>query len=394
MAHSVLLVDDEQSVCRALKRTFRKSDYTVYQVNSGDQALELLRKTDVDVIISDQRMPGMNGTELLTRVKEQFPSVGRVMLSGQCDFDSLAAAVNEASIFRFMSKPWDDSELLDVVNESISQTSTGKLRIGPEGFLPLQSAVPPLPVKKLRSVPAPLDAVNDIQESFFKKQKQLEQDIKNDELSLNKPEVVDLGDNNTPLQYCFMQWPRFPKFSHEHIIDAAKDAGFLKDLYTWYILHCADKFHQNTEGNQHVVIDIFCEEMITDKSLRSILLSIMRQQCHLIFRIPYHFLENAALIDLLKETYISSSSIMLNIGKRIIEVEDLKNTPVDYLEMDARFSTIRNPAITEKRIKMLEDAQNLAIKTILSEVKDPEQLLYAKKLNQDFFSSKLHNSKP
>jgi len=396
MTHSVLLVDDEQSICRALKRTFRKSPYTVYQVNSGDQALELLKKTEVDVIISDQRMPGMNGTELLTIVKEQYPSVGRVMLSGQCDFSSLTHAVNEANIFRFMEKPWNDEELLNTVDETIAHINPTT----PQSFMPtefLPSLQPPqsgLPQKRLRSVPYNLKPMNDVQEAFFKKQQQLEKDIKDDELKLIKPHITDISNLSAPLHYCFMQWPRFQKFSHDHIIDTAKEAGYLKDLYTWYILHCADKFNHSSETNQHVVIDIFCEEMITDKSLRSILLSIMRQQCHMVFRIPFHFLENRALVDLLKETYISSSSIMLNIGKRIIDVNELKNTPVDYLEMDARFSTIRNPSITKKRIKMLKDAQKLSIKTILSEVKDPEQLLYAKKLNKDFFSSKLHNGTP
>jgi len=388
MTHSVLFVDDEKSICSALKRSFRKSPYIVYEANSGEQALSLLEDNDVDVVISDQRMPGMNGTQLLTIIKNQYPSIGRVMLSGYSDFDALTDAVNEANIFRFLPKPWNDETLLQTVGDAIHHVESDACYKAPTILQNIQKTLP--------LVPRYNDEVNDIAESFLKKQVQLEQDINNDELDIIESTVVDMDNPGHTLHYFLLSWPRFERFSHENIIDMAKQAGYLSKLYTWYSLKSADTCHaQHTNLQQtgkKIVIDLFCQEMISNKSLRSIILSIMREKCHIVFRIPFSLLETESLTNLLKETYISSASIMLNIGKRIIDVNDLENTSVEYLEMDARYNTMRNHAITQKRIKMLDDAQNLSIKTILTEVKNPEQFLYAKELNVDFFSSKLHKN--
>jgi response regulator RpfG family c-di-GMP phosphodiesterase len=115
----VLLVDDDQSIRSALRRVFRKNNFNVIEADGGHAALNLLENEMVDVIVSDQRMPGMTGTELLSKVKESFPHVGRIMLSGQSDFDDLCDAINEASVYRFLSKPWDEKQLINVVNDVV-----------------------------------------------------------------------------------------------------------------------------------------------------------------------------------------------------------------------------------------------------------------------------------
>ena len=350
------------------------------------------------------------------------------MLSGYCDFDALSGAVNEANIFRFLPKPWNDEDLLQTVDDTIihchpqpiefltrKETIHKSLNFSQQPLFqapstPQPSAQAALPSIADAAVPALLEgspapsqsentsesfSVNNIEESFLKKQILLEKDINNDELSLTQSSIINIDNCDNTLHYLLLNWPRYQRFNHDHIIDMARQAGYLKDLYTWYTLKCTDTCYTQEALQQDtpkkVVIDLFCEEMIDDKSLKSIILSIMRQNCHLVFRIPFSLLEKESLYSLLKETYISSSSIMLNIGKRIIDAGELQHTNVQYLELDARYNTIRNSSITEKRIKMLGDAQNLSIKTILTEVKDPEQFLYAKKMNIDFFSSKLHN---
>jgi response regulator RpfG family c-di-GMP phosphodiesterase len=115
----VLLVDDEESIRSALHRMFRKNNFQVIEADSGQAALEVLAREVVDVIISDQRMPGMTGTELLAKVKKGYPDIGRIMLSGQSDFDDLCEAINEAKVHRFLSKPWDEEQLVNVVNDSV-----------------------------------------------------------------------------------------------------------------------------------------------------------------------------------------------------------------------------------------------------------------------------------
>lgn len=121
MKPKILLVDDERSIRSSLHRIFRKNGFDVFEAEGGSAALELLKNEVVDVVVSDQRMPGMNGTELLTQVKQQYPRIGRIMLSGQSDFDDLCDAINEANIYRFLPKPWSQEQLVDVVKELVAK---------------------------------------------------------------------------------------------------------------------------------------------------------------------------------------------------------------------------------------------------------------------------------
>lgn len=111
----ILVVDDEPSICKSLSRLLREEGYNVLIAHSGEQALESLAMQRVHVIISDQRMPGMSGTELLDKVKSLYPDVVRIILSGYTDIHVITDAVNRGSVFRFLTKPWDDDELLAVV---------------------------------------------------------------------------------------------------------------------------------------------------------------------------------------------------------------------------------------------------------------------------------------
>ncbi|MGS2716783.1 response regulator [Eionea flava] len=121
MKPKILLVDDERSIRSSLHRIFRKNGFDVFEADGGAAALELLNNETVDVVVSDQRMPGMNGTEFLTQVKQQYPQIGRIMLSGQSDFDDLCDAINEANIYRFLPKPWSEEQLVEIVKEVVAQ---------------------------------------------------------------------------------------------------------------------------------------------------------------------------------------------------------------------------------------------------------------------------------
>ncbi|MEI8096089.1 MAG: response regulator [Spirochaetales bacterium] len=113
--HRILLVDDEESILRALERVLRGSDRELTTASDGPSALDLLATKPFDLIITDQRMPGMSGTELLKRVRQLHPLTARVMISGYAEFESLVAAVNEARVARFIPKPWDNDELRALV---------------------------------------------------------------------------------------------------------------------------------------------------------------------------------------------------------------------------------------------------------------------------------------
>ncbi|MDY7578231.1 response regulator [Herbaspirillum sp. RTI4] len=114
----LLLVDDEKNILSALNRLLRRDDYTILMANSGAEALEILSKTHVDVIVSDQRMPGMSGVEFFRIAKKTHPDSVRIVLSGYTELESVTAAVNEGSIYKFLTKPWDDVQLSEQIAEA------------------------------------------------------------------------------------------------------------------------------------------------------------------------------------------------------------------------------------------------------------------------------------
>ncbi|MGE4369078.1 MAG: EAL domain-containing protein [Burkholderiaceae bacterium] len=107
----LLLLDDEPNILRALSRLLRRDGYRILTANSPDHAFALLAENDVQVVVSDQRMPEMTGTEFFSRVKEIYPDTVRLILSGYTDLKSVTDAINRGSIYRFLTKPWDDEAL-------------------------------------------------------------------------------------------------------------------------------------------------------------------------------------------------------------------------------------------------------------------------------------------
>jgi response regulator RpfG family c-di-GMP phosphodiesterase len=120
-ALTLLLVDDEPSVLSALRRLFRTPGYTTLLATSGAEALTLLREHAVDLVISDMRMPGMDGTTLLEAVRLHDPAIVRILLTGYSDISSTIAAINRGAIHRYFSKPWNDQEMLLAVREALSR---------------------------------------------------------------------------------------------------------------------------------------------------------------------------------------------------------------------------------------------------------------------------------
>lgn len=112
--YRLLFVDDEERVLRSLKSVFRRQ-YDVYVASSGFEALEILAQQPIDVIISDQRMPNMTGNELLSLVRQQYPSVMRLLLTGYVDKLAIIDTINEGEIFRYISKPWDIDDIKSTV---------------------------------------------------------------------------------------------------------------------------------------------------------------------------------------------------------------------------------------------------------------------------------------
>lgn len=120
-SRTLLLVDDEPSILSALRRTLRSSGYQIMTAATAEAALDCMAHYQVGVIVSDNRMPGVTGLELLRQIKERYPQTVRVMLSGYADLEALSLAVNAGEIFRFISKPWEEGELKVAINDAFDK---------------------------------------------------------------------------------------------------------------------------------------------------------------------------------------------------------------------------------------------------------------------------------
>jgi len=126
MKHTILCVDDEKDNVDALERLFRR-EYKVLKATSGAEALDLLRvNPDVTLIISDQRMPQMEGVEFLSKSIASHPDAIRILLTGFTDIESVIAAINSGQVYRYLTKPWDPVDLANTVSKALERLELGR----------------------------------------------------------------------------------------------------------------------------------------------------------------------------------------------------------------------------------------------------------------------------
>jgi len=118
---TLLLVDDEPSILSSLRRLFRPQGYRILAAEGGAAALDLVANDTVDLVISDMRMPGMDGAQFLERIRHLQPHAVRILLTGYADISSTIAAINGGEIHRYIAKPWDDNDILLVVREALAR---------------------------------------------------------------------------------------------------------------------------------------------------------------------------------------------------------------------------------------------------------------------------------
>ncbi len=113
----LLCVDDDEGIVKALQRVLKTDSYDVIFASSGDHALELLENNTVQVVLTDLMMPNMNGVELLATVKEKYPDIVRLILTGADDKNLIAKLINTGGIYRYVTKPWDNEELKTIIKQ-------------------------------------------------------------------------------------------------------------------------------------------------------------------------------------------------------------------------------------------------------------------------------------
>lgn len=126
--HPLLIVDDEPDILFSLKGLLRR-DFELYTADSGERALEILREHPIHVIMTDQRMPGMTGVELMNQAKVAFPSAVRIVFTGYADIKAVVEAINTGGLYRYITKPWDPDELIEVLHDAAQRYETDIAKI-------------------------------------------------------------------------------------------------------------------------------------------------------------------------------------------------------------------------------------------------------------------------
>jgi DNA-binding NtrC family response regulator len=120
MEHTILVVDDEPANLRMIERALRKR-FKIIQASSAEQALRILEKQTVSLILTDQRMPGLSGTELLRQSRAQHPDAVRMVVTAQSDPATFIEAIRNAGAVRVITKPWDPDKLIEIVSQALEK---------------------------------------------------------------------------------------------------------------------------------------------------------------------------------------------------------------------------------------------------------------------------------
>jgi len=140
-APTVLCVDDEANILSALRRLFRPAGYRILVAGSGAEGLALMEQEQgqVDLVISDMRMPEMDGARFLGQVRARWPETARILLTGYADIESTVAAINQGEIYRYIAKPWNDSEVLLTVRDVLDRKALEREKLRLEALTQAQN---------------------------------------------------------------------------------------------------------------------------------------------------------------------------------------------------------------------------------------------------------------
>ncbi len=125
--NNILFIDDEPHILHSMKLAFRDENLKLFLVDNPLKALEIVREKEISVVVSDNFMPGLNGVELLSKVRKISPLSIRILLTGQCDEDCMIKSINTANIFKFIPKPFSASSIVLLVQNSIQVYKESKL---------------------------------------------------------------------------------------------------------------------------------------------------------------------------------------------------------------------------------------------------------------------------
>jgi DNA-binding NtrC family response regulator len=124
----ILYVDDERHNLTSFKATFRR-EFNIHVAESADEGMEILKKNEIQIVLSDQRMPGMTGVEFFKILKKEYPDTIRILITGYSDIQAVIDAINDGQIYRYIAKPWEPNDLLLVIQQAMEVYSLRKENI-------------------------------------------------------------------------------------------------------------------------------------------------------------------------------------------------------------------------------------------------------------------------
>ncbi|MBU0690766.1 response regulator [bacterium] len=118
---TVLLIDDDENILSSLKRLLRREPYSIITAGSGEEAIGILNRSDVDLIVCDYTMPGPTAIETFKLVRKRWPHIVRILMTGHYDTEALVEAVKNGEAYRFVQKPWNDEELIITIRQALER---------------------------------------------------------------------------------------------------------------------------------------------------------------------------------------------------------------------------------------------------------------------------------
>ncbi len=187
--NTVLFVDDEENILKSLKRGLMREKYKKLFASSGQEALKIMKRNEVNVIVTDMRMPGMSGLELLHQVKREYPDTVKIVLSGYTQLPQVLATINQVDIYKFITKPWDlENEFKKVINDALNyynvKFENEMLRKSVSKKNELYQKLLKSNDEKLRSIKRDFDEVFNIQRDSFSMISNMSRRLVNGELTI------------------------------------------------------------------------------------------------------------------------------------------------------------------------------------------------------------------
>jgi EAL domain-containing protein (putative c-di-GMP-specific phosphodiesterase class I)/FixJ family two-component response regulator len=383
MKKTLLLVDDEPNILHALERVFEDEDYEILSASSGQEGLSLLEAHPAQIIISDQRMPIMTGSEFLTKVKELYPETIRIILSGYSDFQAIKDAINEGSIYKFFNKPWDDDLLRREIRDAFSINAGQK-----DKEMQLIRLMNRAKLAGLHIEPNMSGLINE---------DELKTALEKDEFVLYYQPIVNTESSKIVAAEVLLRWqhPARGLLGSDTFITSAEENGFIIPLTLWVIKKACQKLKEwQTIGYTKFSLAInLSVSLLQAVDLIGLITDILKETNILPNTLDLEITEslimqnvqsNSIILDMLRQLGIKLS--IDDFGTGYSSLSYLKDFPMNILKIDKSF--IKNIAtdFTSSQIvtAIIHLAKSLNLEVIAEGVETKEQLDILKEKHCDY----------